>query len=129
MFHFTLSGSSDITGCQCLLSYLLFCLLHNFFFNCRWECRMICTISFTICGLKTSLLVSFLDKHTPWISGRPAYLLLNLHPIITRKTTLTQPTNYHAAEKITKKITKPSLKFELSLEFKAEFQHQQPGKN
>lgn len=83
---------------------------------------MICTISFTICGLKTSLLVSFLDKHTPWISGRPAYLLLNLHPIITRKTTLTQLTNYHVAEKITKKITKPSLKF------KAEFQHQQPVK-
>ena len=27
MLHFTLSGSSDITGCQCLLSYLLFCLL------------------------------------------------------------------------------------------------------
>ena len=85
---------------------------------------MICTISFTICGLKTSLLVSFLDKHTPWISGRPAYLLLNLHPIITRKTTLTQLTNYHAAEKITKKITKPSLKFKLSLKFEAEFQHQ-----
>ena len=33
MLHFTLSGSSDITGCQCLLSYLLsyllFCLLGN----------------------------------------------------------------------------------------------------
>ena len=31
MLHFTLLGSSDITGCQCLLSYLLsyllFCLL------------------------------------------------------------------------------------------------------
>jgi len=68
--------------------------------------------------------VSFLDKHTPWISGRPAHLILILHPIITRKTTLTQLTNYHAAEKITKKITKPSLKFELSLKFEAEFQHQ-----
>ena len=27
MLHFTLSGSSDITGCQCLFSCLLFCLL------------------------------------------------------------------------------------------------------
>ena len=25
MLHFTRKGSSDVTGCQCLLSYLLFC--------------------------------------------------------------------------------------------------------
>ena len=60
---------------------------------------MICTISFTICGLRTSLLVSSLDKHMPWISGQAAHLLLNLHPI-TRKTTLMQLMNYHVAAKI-----------------------------
>ena len=35
MLHFTLSRSSDITGCQCLLSYLLFCLLFNFLWQNR----------------------------------------------------------------------------------------------
>ena len=29
MLHFTHKGSSDITGCQCLLSYLLICLLRK----------------------------------------------------------------------------------------------------
>ena len=29
MLHFTLSGSSDVTGCQCLLSYLFFVYLES----------------------------------------------------------------------------------------------------
>ena len=35
MLHFTISGSSDITGCQYLLSYLLFCLLFCLLGKCR----------------------------------------------------------------------------------------------
>ena len=35
MLHFTLSGSSDITGFQCLLSCLLFCLLYIYLFSAQ----------------------------------------------------------------------------------------------
>ena len=64
----------------------------------RWEYPMTCITSFTICGLKTSLLVSFLDKHTPLTSGQVALNpILNLQPT-TRKTTLTQQTNCHVVD-------------------------------
>ena len=39
MLHFTLSGSSDITGCQCLLSYLLSCLLFCLQVFAAGDCR------------------------------------------------------------------------------------------
>ena len=58
----------------------------------RWECPMICTISSTICGLKTSLLVSSLDKHMPWISGHQHRNKPRTQPVI-RKTTSTPPMN------------------------------------
>merc|ERR1719492_484337 len=53
----------------------------------RWGYPMICTTSSTICGLKTSLLESFLDKHMPWISGQPN----QHHPVITRRIMQMQP--------------------------------------
>ena len=62
-------------------------ILSHSYFTFRWGYPMICTISSTICGLKTSLLESFLDKHMPWISGQPN----QHHPVITRRIMQMQP--------------------------------------
>jgi len=74
-------------------AHLLRFSLHYAFFTRRWECPMICTISFTICGLKTSPLVSSLDKHMPWISGHQRNKRKTQeHPVI-RKITSMPPMN------------------------------------
>ena len=54
---------------------------------------MICTISFTICGLKTSPLVSSLDKHMPWISGHQQRNKPKTQDPVIRKITSMPPMN------------------------------------
>ena len=56
---------------------------------------MICTISFTICGLRISRLESFLDKHMPWISGHQRAIHLTSTPK-TSPVKMQQPMNFNA---------------------------------
>ena len=74
-------------------AHLLRFSLHYAFFTRRWECPMICTISFTICGLKTSPLVSSLDKHMPWISGHQQRNKPKTQDPVIRKITSMPPMN------------------------------------
>ena len=82
MLHFTLSGSSDITGCQCLLRKLVtLCNLVRVFVEDKsvTELRLLCTCFYLFVpwGLVTPLQHQTLQEHTA------DYLWLILQSLLT----------------------------------------------